>query len=157
MRNFRGCGAGLRFWTIGNPARALRRIVKRLRSIPSVPCVALALTGLLWLPAGALARDAEALAAARAEAESRLAGARAADAAHHAPVELGAAEAALANALAAEERRRAADASVLYRRAALQAELAMARAEAARVREAVRRREAEIDALRADLLPEGSP
>lgn len=130
--------------------------MKRLRSIPSAPVVALALTGLLWLPAGAQARGAEELEAARRAAESRLDGARAADAGHHAPVELGAAEEALANGLAAEERRRSADATVLFRRAALQAELALARAEAAKVREAVRRREAEIDALRAELLPEGS-
>lgn len=75
---------------------------------------------------------------------------------HHAPVELGAAETALANGQAAEERRRAADAAVLYRRAVLQATLAHSRAEAARAREAVRRREAEIDALRTDLLPEGA-
>lgn len=135
----------------------LRRIVKRPRSIPSVPGAALALACLLWLPAGASARDADALQVAKADAESRVSAAREADATHHAPVELGAAEAALANALAAEERRRAADATILYRRAALQATLARSRADAARAREAVRRREAEIDALRADLLPEGGP
>ena len=130
--------------------------MKPLRSIPSVPCAALVLAGLLWLPAGAQARDNAELQAARLQAETRVTAAREADATHHAPVELGAAEAALANALAAQERRRSADAAVLYRRAALQAALAQSRAEAAKARESVRRREAEIDALRADLLPEGT-
>lgn len=130
--------------------------MKPLRSIPSVPCAALVLAGLLWLPAGAQARDNAELQAARLQAETRVTAAREADATHHAPVELGAAEAALASALAAQERRRSADAAVLYRRAALQAALAQSRAEAAKARESVRRREAEIDALRADLLPEGT-
>lgn len=107
----------------------------------------------LCVPAGVIARDPD-LPAMRTRVETSLAEARAADAAHHAPVELGAAESALANAVAALERRRAADAALLLRRAGLQASLARARAEAARSREAVRRREAEIEALRNDLLPE---
>lgn len=105
------------------------------------------------MPAFAGARDAD-LAVLRAQAESGLAIAREADAGHHAPVELGAAETAMAGAVAAQERRRAADASVLFRRTTWQAALAKARAEAAQAREAVRRREAELEALRAELLPE---
>jgi hypothetical protein len=157
MRNWRGCGFALRFRTIGRLARDLRSNVKLPRSIPSAPCAALALAALLCLPATLLARElrlSPELEAARLQAEQGLSSARAVEAGHHAPVELGAAEAALASALAAAERRRSAEAAILFRRAGLQASLARSRAEAARARDVVRRREAEIDALRAELLPE---
>jgi alkylation response protein AidB-like acyl-CoA dehydrogenase len=97
------------------------------------------------------------LESARLQAEQHLSAARAVDADHHAPVELGAAEAALANALASAERRRSSEATILFRRAGLQATLARARAEAARARESVRRRESEVDVLRKELLPEDAP
>lgn len=160
MRNSRGCGFGLRFRTIGRLARDLRSHVKLPRSIPPVPCAALALAFLLCLPASLPAREprvAPELEAARLQAKLQLSSAQEVDAAHHAPVELGAAESALASAQVAVERRRAAEATILFRRAALQASLARARAEAARSREAVRRRESEIDALRQELLPEELP